>query len=244
MKKTIIALAITSALSLEVAQAGPILRITEVMSSSGVSGTADWFEITNVGDATANISGYKMDDSTFSFASSVSLQGVSAIDAGESVIFLEVSDPSFSSTLISDFRTFWGLAATPDIGYYSGSGIGFSSNFDGLVIFDDQGNEVTPQTSFGAATSGTSFYWSYDATGGFVNGSASSGVLSTQGTSGAQVTFLSTSTSPQNLGSPGTAILASQQNPQQAVPEPPLFALCGLGVMISALVRKRRITAH
>jgi hypothetical protein len=54
-----------AALSLaQAANAAAIIRVTEVMSSSGVGGTADWFELTNYGDATVDISGWRMDDNS------------------------------------------------------------------------------------------------------------------------------------------------------------------------------------
>ena len=71
------------------AHAQAVLRITEVMSSSGSGGTADWFEITNYGNAAVDITGYKMDDNSFSSSSAVSLTGVTTIAPGESVIFVE-----------------------------------------------------------------------------------------------------------------------------------------------------------
>ena len=46
-----------------------IIRITEVMSSSGTGGSQDWFELSNVGDASVDITGWKMDDNSFSFSS-------------------------------------------------------------------------------------------------------------------------------------------------------------------------------
>jgi hypothetical protein len=40
------------------------LRITEAMSSG--NGTVDWFEVTNYGLSDVSITGWKMDDSSFS----------------------------------------------------------------------------------------------------------------------------------------------------------------------------------
>ena len=65
------------------------LRITEVMSSSGTGGTSDWFEVTNYGTSAVDMTGFRMDDNSFSFASSVLLNGVSSVAAGESVVFFE-----------------------------------------------------------------------------------------------------------------------------------------------------------
>lgn len=180
------------------AAAAPILRITEVMSSSGTGGTVDWFEVTNYGDAVADITGYKMDDNSFSFATSVVLNGVTSIAPGESVIFLESS----GGAAIAGFQIFWGLGEAPQIGYYSGSGVGFSSGGDGVVVFNASGAEVTPRTNFGAATTGKSFYWAYTPSGEMV--ATESGKVSADGSLDGQSTFTTTGIVP-NTGSPGSA---------------------------------------
>jgi len=67
--------------------AAPILRITEVMSNGD---TADWFEVTNYGDASATITGYRMDDNSFANAAKLSVcfpNDVTTIAPGESVVF-------------------------------------------------------------------------------------------------------------------------------------------------------------
>jgi len=213
------------------------LRITEVMSSSGVGGTADWFEVTNYGLSGVTATGFRMDDNSFTFASSVELIGVTSIAAGESVIFME----SAAGADIPGFRTFWGgSASTAQIGYYSGSGVGFSSNGDGVVVYDSTGVEQTPQTSFGsaAATPGQSFYWAYNPSGAFVLGSQSNGVVSTVGTipgeNGgiSQTTYLSATALPQNTGSPGTAAV---------VPEPSTIGLAAAGLGLAGLAARRRL---
>lgn len=211
------------------------LRISEVMSSSGVGGTADWFEVTNYGSTPVTMTGARMDDNSFNFLSSVELLGVSSIAAGDSAVFIETStlDPAAE---IAAFRTFWGGDATgAPIGSYSGSGISFSSNGDGVVVFDSIGGELTPQTSFPAATAGSSFYWAYNATGDFVYGSQSSGLVSTVGTlvgsDTSQVTFLSATALPQNIGSVGTAAVS--------VPEPAGLGLVAAGLSLGLAARRK-----
>jgi hypothetical protein len=209
------------------------LRITEVMSSSGTGGTPDWFEVTNYGSFPVSMTGFRMDDNSFSFANSVELFGVSSIASGDSAVFVE----SALGAAIPDFRTFWGGSAlAAAIGYYSGSGVGFGSGGDGVVVFNSTGVEQTPQTSFGAATAGSSFYWAYDPTGGFVLGSQSNGVLSTPGTitgsSFDQVTFLSATALPQNTGSVGTAAVS--------VPEPATLGLAAAGLALAGSAIGRR----
>lgn len=73
------------------AQGLSTLRVTEAMSSSGVGGTADWWEVTNYGSSPVDVSNWKFDDSSFAFGSSVALNGVTSIAAGESVAFLETT---------------------------------------------------------------------------------------------------------------------------------------------------------
>src|SRR5262249_26223080 len=60
------------------------LLITEVApwASGNSPVTDDWFEVTNVGTAAANISGWKMDDNSNSFGSSVALNDISTIAPG------------------------------------------------------------------------------------------------------------------------------------------------------------------
>jgi hypothetical protein len=213
------------------------LRITEAMSSSGVGGTADWWEVTNYGSSAVDITGWKVDDSSFTSGSSVALNGITSISAGESVAFLETTtlDSGTVATLISSFRTFWGgSAASAQIGYYAGSGIGLSSNGDGLVMFSGTGAETTPRVTFGAATTGASFYYGYDAAGDPTTSPNTNAIVSTVGTLDGQFTFASATTLPQNIGSPGTAAV---------VPEPSSAALLAIGAgagMALVLRRARR----
>jgi uncharacterized repeat protein (TIGR01451 family) len=162
-------------------QAAPILRITEVMSSGD---TADWFEITNYGDATATITGYQMDDNSFAVGTSVALQGVTTISPGESVVFVEGT-----ATTVTTFKTNWSLGATRQVGFYNGNNVGLSSGGDGVTVFTNSsangGTELSGpfagliRVSFGAATAGTSFNWSYDGMGASISGNP--GILTTSG---------------------------------------------------------------
>lgn len=195
------------------------LRITEAMSSSGSGGTADWFELTNYGLTMASISGWTMDDSSFTFGSSLALNGVTSIGAGESVLFLESADGAD----IASFRAFWGGIDSVQIGYYSGSGVGLSSSGDGVVVFDAAGVEQTPRVQFGAATAGSSFYYYYDSAGNPATSPNLAAVLSTVGTLDGQATYASANALG-NIGSPGTAANAP-------IPEPATGALLGLGAL-------------
>jgi hypothetical protein len=185
------------------------IRITEVMSSSG--STADWIEVTNYGSTAIDLTGWKMDDGSFNFAAAVNLNGIASIGAGESVIFIE----SAAGAAIPTFQTFWGSLSTVQVGYYSGSGVGFSSGGDGACLFDASGN-ILSQVSFGAATSGASFFYGWDALGNL--DANYNGLVSTVGTIGTQITTTSADALG-NVGSLGSAI---------GIPSPGAFALLGL----------------
>jgi hypothetical protein len=191
-----------------VASASAGLRVTEAMSSSGTGGTADWFEVSNYGTTAIDITGYKMDDNSFNFANAVALLGITSIGAGETVIFVEGSAGD-----VSGFRSFWGGLSGVQVGFYSGSGVSFGSGGDAVVVYNASGTEVTQRATFGAATTGSSFY--FDSTG------TSAGVVSTVGTIGTQITF-ATAGSPVNIGSLGTAL---------NIPAPGAVALVALAGM-------------
>lgn len=212
------------------------IRVTEAMSSSGVGGTADWFEVSNYSGSAIDISGWRMDDNSFAFANSVALNlSGSSIAANQTVVFIETStlDPAAE---VASFRSFWGgTASTSVIGTYAGSGISFSSAGDGLVLFNSLGTEATPRATFGAATAGSSFYYAYDAAGNPSTSPNSNAVVSTAGLLGGQDTYLSATTLPQNTGSPGTAV---------AVPEPSTLVLGGCGVALAAWACRRRASVR
>ena len=208
------------------------LRITEAMSQSGTTPTftADWFEVTNYGSSAVDLTGWKMDDSSFDSTRAVALNGVSSIAAGETVVFVETSSPL---TVIPDFQSFWGgSAATATIGSYTGGGVSFSSGGDGIVLFNSGSAEATPRVTFGAATLGSTFYYQYASNGDPTTSPNTNAVVSTVGTVDGQVTYLSATSVTQNIGSPGTAI--------NAVPEPSTVALGSIGLAILAARATRR----
>ena len=192
--------------------ASAALVITEVMSSSGATAnTADWFELTNTGASAVDITGYKMDDNSFAIGSAVALSGITSIGAGESVVFIEGT----SSTAAS-FKTLWSLGSGVQVGYYSGSGVSLSSSGDGVIVFDGSGTEVN-RVTFGAATTGSSFYY---------NGASALTDISLAGQRGAY-------TSSGDTASPGVYVTA--------VPEPSTYGLIGAGALAGvAFVRRRR----
>lgn len=210
------------------------IRITEVMSSSGVGGTEDWLELTNYSGSTVDISGWKVDDNSFLFSAALALTGVTSLGPGESAIFFEGG----KTTTVANFQSFWGLSGVlPQIGSYTGSGIGFSSTGDGAVIFNASGIEVTPRVTFGAATAGTTFYYAYDSAGLPTTSPNTNALVSSLGTLDGQISYASTGlvSSVSNIGSPGTAI--------NAVPEPSSIALCLIGGSAAAFGISRRRAA-
>jgi hypothetical protein len=189
------------------------VRITEVMSGAGGTGVGDkdWFEITNLGSTAVDITGWKVDDSSFAPASALALNGVTSIPAGKSVIFMETATPT---TDIPALKAFWGSSMdNVAVGSYTGSGIGLSgTSGDGVILFDNTATapvEVT-RLSFPAATTGSSFYWTYNASGVML--STATGIVSTVGTINGTISNQVTLTSANslgvyNIGSPGTAVV-------------------------------------
>ena len=189
--------------------AAGIIRITEVMSNSTVTNSVgsifngDWFELTNYGDESFTVSGWRVDDNSFSFGSSLPLNGVTSVGSGESVVFIE----NTAGDRVADFKTFWGLGSTMQVGSYGGSGIGLSSAGDGVVVYTSGGAEIS-RVSFGGATANRSFFWSYDNAGTL--GTSANGVVSASGSGGAYTT--SAGGASANVGSPGSAVVASIPN--------------------------------
>lgn len=188
------------------------LRFTEVMSSSA-NNSQDWIEITNFGAVSVTLDAdWKIDDSSNSFGNSLFLNsGTTLVVApGESVIYIEGAVAS-----IAAFKTLWGLT-TVQVGNYSGSGIGLSSDGDGMNLFHTGTNYSG--VSFGAATSGLSFFWTYStAPGTPVSGGPS---LSVSGQNGAYQAGADT-------GSPGFALPLTTPTTLQWIGGPGTWAATG-----------------
>jgi uncharacterized protein YjiK len=151
-------LSITDVL-VESTQAAAIIisEVTPWSSSNALVG-ADWFELTNNGNATLDIIGWKVDDSSNSFASALALNGITSIAPGESVIFLETSSTN-AATIIANFKSAWFGANVPtnlQVGSYTGAGIGLSTGGDQVNIFDASGN-LKSSVTFGVATTNFTF---------------------------------------------------------------------------------------
>ena len=177
------------------------LIISEVAAwSSGNSPVGDdWFEVTNVGTAAANIPGWRVDDSSASFGSSLALNGITTIAPGESVIFIETSGAHTAAGNAAAFRSLWfGVNPPPglQIGNYGGSGIGLSTGGDAVNLYNGAG-ALQASVVFGVSPTGT--FATFDNAAGLGNGATIS-TLSKTGINGAFV--------PPNdaheIGSPGT----------------------------------------
>lgn len=150
------------------------LRITEVMSDSNHSeadARGDWFEITNTGNSSVNLSGFSFDDDSAEAGTSGSFPPV-LLAAGSSMIVLDEAD----STL---FRSIWSIPAGVRI--ISNSELsafpGFGRNGDAVNLYNNGGSLIDTFT-FGAASEGFSF-------ARFLNGNAVPGELSSDGFFGA-----------------------------------------------------------
>ncbi|MES1164477.1 MAG: lamin tail domain-containing protein, partial [Verrucomicrobiota bacterium] len=141
------------------------LVISEVSPWSSTAANAayaaDWFEVTNTGTSDVSIAGWRMDDNSNAFGSSVALRGVATIPAGRSAVFFEGNATgSTDAAILAAFSTAWFGSATPPagvlIGAYGGSGVGLSNDGDAVNLFDASGNRVTG-VSFGASTAGRTF---------------------------------------------------------------------------------------
>lgn len=198
----------------------PTVFITEVASwGSSSSYGADWFELTNTGVSSLDITGWMMDDNSAAFGSAVALRGVTSIAAGQSAIFLEGNATGTTdATIDANFKTVW-FGTNPTslvIGNYGGSGVGLSTAGDAVNIYNSTGT-LMANVSFGAAT--TSF--SFDNAAG-LTGAIS--LLSAVGTNGAF-----TSSNGIEVGSPGTV---------SSVPVPAAVWMFGTGLL--GLIRSAR----
>lgn len=233
MKRTILPI-LTAALIASVAstQAQVLIRITEAMSLTGA--TPDWIELSNLGNTVADITGWKMDDSSRTFGSSLLLNGITSIAAGESVVFFETPSANLTSgewaTDLTNFRSFWGGLSGVQVGYYGGSGAGLSSGGDGAIVFNSLGNEQTTYVSFATATSGTSFNFVYDAAGAQTSAANALSVAGAYGATTVSAAWGGAGTVVSNTAGPGTIT---------TVPEPSSTALLGLGTI--ALLGLRRL---
>jgi hypothetical protein len=216
-------------------RAAIIISEVDPSGSSTTSNTyhADWFELTNTGALAVDITGWKMDDNSHTFASAVSLRGVTSIAPGQSVVFVEgLADGSTDSTVDTNFENFWfGSGNVPAgfaVGNYGGTSVGLSQTADEVNIYDATGTEVVG-VGFGASSTGVSL----DNAAGLGNTTQPDTQISTAsvvGMNGAFSSFGVGSASTHEVGSPGAIT--------NAVPEPASALLLCLGAGLLVTSRK------
>jgi hypothetical protein len=176
------------------------VAVTEVSPwSSGSSAyAADWWELTNTGTKTIDLTGWKVDDESNASGTAIALNGVTTLAPGKSAIFIEGN-----ATTAEAFKTAWFGGSPPagfQIGTYSGSGIGFGTGGDQVNVFDGAGNHVTG-VAFGASTSGQTF----DNTAAKGSATGPPPTISTLSAAGVNGAF----TVGSETGSPGAAAVAT-----------------------------------
>ncbi len=198
--KHIFTLAALTLIAAGTTQGAIIVSEVHPNGSGGTNGySADFFELTNTGNAAVDITGWKVDDNSNAFGSSVALRGLTSIAPGKSVVFVEGNTAgSNDASVQAAFIASWFGASTPvgfTIAGYGGSGIGLSTGGDAVNLFDSAGNRVTG-VAFGAFIPATTF----DNAVGIGGTSLPLPVISTGSVAGVNNAFLS---GFGEIGSPG-----------------------------------------
>ncbi len=190
------ALAVTDVL-IETPPIPSSIFITEVApwSSGNSTVAADWFELTNTGTSAVDITGWKIDDNSNAFANAATLNGITTIGAGESVIFIE------GATTNTNFRPNWFGTNQPaglQIGSYSGAGLGLSTAGDAVNIYNASG-VLQANVVFGASPAAAPFTTFNNAA---LANNATISTASAVGTNGA--VSVTNTLGAIEIGSPGT----------------------------------------
>lgn len=185
---------------------------------------ADFFELTNTGGSSVNISGWKIDDNSNTFGSAVLLRGVTNIAPGQSIVFIEGdATGSNDAALRTSFLSAWFGARPPSglvIGGYGGAGVGLSTAGDAINIFDPAGARITG-VSFGASTTGVTF----ENAAGLGSTTLPLPIVSALSAASVNGAFLAPSG---ETGSPGV------------IPEPGTATMLGIGMALLASGGRRR----
>jgi uncharacterized protein YjiK len=151
---------------------------------------ADWFELTNETASPINLTGWKMDDDSSSFAEGGTLEGVTTLAPGESAVFVEtpkapITEAEAQAKLTAYIQSWFGgaLPAGVQVGGYKGPGLG--SGGDQVNIFNSEGTHLTG-VKFGASTATPPVHTFDNAAGlGTFAGAAEITALSAEGVNGA-----------------------------------------------------------
>jgi hypothetical protein len=163
--------------------------------------TSDWWELSNFGTNTIDLTGYKWNDNAPNLGSGallgadpVPFQGL-IIQPGESVLLVESNTAAGNIvTNTEQFRTFWGLSTNVQIRLYQGNGLG--SGGDSVRLWAPNAAndfDLVDAVDFGTALRGSTFI--YDTNTGVF---AVTGQYSTNGVNGAFKAAQS-----DDIGSPG-----------------------------------------
>jgi hypothetical protein len=202
------------------------VRVTEFMQTGTAGGNREFFELTNLGTAAVDISGWSYNDDNPNSPVLFSTLGVGSLAAGQSVVFTELTADAF--------RSYWNLPSTALVFSYGGNS-NLSSGGDQINIY----NSATQSTAtlidgitFGAGTNGVS---KNRPVGGTGNVDGASYVLSVAGDAFGSHLAGGAGT---DLGNPGFYPSATP-----AVPEAATWAMmiAGFGLTGGALRRRRAI---
>jgi Immunoglobulin I-set domain/Lamin Tail Domain/Immunoglobulin domain len=128
-------------------QAHAQLVITEVMSAEADGNHPDWWELTDFGTNTVDLTGYSWNDDShggFSGADSAPFTGI-IIHPGESIIFTEQSTAITTPAL---FRSWWGISDTVQVVMLGSGDPGLGAGGDTVRLWS------TNAISMGSATNG------------------------------------------------------------------------------------------
>lgn len=106
--------------------AGPRYLVTELLSNEDSENTEDYWELTNVGDAAGDLTGWSWDDNSET-PGTVAIPDNTMIAAGESMIFTKMEATAF--------RTWWGLADTVQV--ITGASAPGLGGGDGVFLYDE-----------------------------------------------------------------------------------------------------------
>ncbi|MCD6393801.1 MAG: lamin tail domain-containing protein [Planctomycetes bacterium] len=146
-----------------IATANAELVITEIMSESANGGEidGDWWELTNTGPSSVNLTGYSWDDESHQIPGAV-IFGNIIIEAGESIIIIDVP----ADVAEELWKPVWSLGAEVNVynreSHFTGIPHGLGSS-DGVFLYDT-GNVLVTSVTYPSRTTGFSNEWAIDGT--------------------------------------------------------------------------------